>query len=389
MTDPRPYRAGLGLPSAITITSAPLPSKTTRLLATEAESTLDSPSRYQDYAGWKEWNINPAKHGPERMTRPPVFLPSEQSYDELGRSVVDGVEVEVGDGRRREVEDGGRVAEWYLALSRESTPGAGPSREPVEVPQPRPSRTSGASSSIPLRQKTEPALIPKLNSPTVALAKSVAPAPPIRFHRRDWFIRRALLSTDPSPIPAPNRPTSISSLLNIAPSQSRVPPAHYVLGSENKGYELLRDRLGWEGGGLGRPEGCMGDARLGEKEEGEVIEIDQKGNLVIDLTADSDDDNDLDDQPVSQGGPGRTAPIATALKLDRLGIGYRRTRPKGATYTAKKVTHSAEEIREAQRRARYRVIKGVDLGKKGKVRWKERDKREKEDRRRLAAALNA
>lgn len=130
----------------------------------------------------------------------------------------------------------------------------------------------------------------------------------------------------------------------------------------------------------------MGDARLGEKEEGEVIEIDQKGNLVIDLTADSDDDNDLDDQPVSQGGPGRTAPIATALKLDRLGIGYRRTRPKGATYTAKKVTHSAEEIREAQRRARYRVIKGVDLGKKGKVRWKERDK---EDRRRLAAALNA
>ena len=108
----------------------------------------------------------------------------------------------------------------------------------------------------------------------------------------------------------------------------------------------------------------------------------------MDLTADSDTDSDMEEaERVSlRGGPGRTAPIATSLKLDRLGIGHRRGKPKAGD--VKKVTHTAGEIRDAQRRAKYRVVTG-DLGKKGKVRWKERDKKERDDRRRLAAALNA
>ena len=53
------------------------------------------------------------------------------------------------------------------------------------------------------------------------------------------------------------------------------------------------------------------------------------------------------------------------------------------------MTHTAEEIREAQRKAKYRVVKGVELGKRGKLRWKERDRRERDDRKKLAAAINA
>ena len=120
-------------------------------------------------------------------------------------------------------------------------------------------------------------------------------------------------------------------------------------------------------------------------------ELDINGHPIVDLTVDSaiDSDSEHDYVPISHGGPGRTAPIATALKLDRLGIGHRRARPKVGMEAVKKVTHTAEEIREAQRKAKYRVVKGVELGKRGKLRWKERDRRERDDRKKLAAAINA
>ncbi len=392
MTEDRPYRASLGLPQAVVIKSAPLPPKQRVSLAQEEADSLDSPSRFQDYTRWKEWNINAAKHGPERMTGPPVFLPSQQLYDELGRSVQEGFGVEVDEGRRREIETGGRVSDWYLALSRGGNPGAGPSNEPA---------ADTAGPELPKTSKTETRRsLPELSQPTTLVKLEARPArhtsQPIRVHSRDWFIRRSLLCLDPpSRTAKPREATSISSLLNIAPSQPRIPPAHYVLGPENKGYELLRDRLGWEGGGLGRPQGWTVEDldRRKVKEikvtfEEEEPERDVNGNPIVDLTGDSDSESELSDEPISHAGPGRTAPIATALKLDRLGIGHRRARPKGGTEVAKKVTHTAEEIGQAQRRAKYRV-KGVDLGKKGKVRWKERDKRERDDRKRLAAALNA
>lgn len=378
----RPHRAGLGLPPAVIIKSAPLPPKTIRTLAED----FDSPSRFQDHSTWKEWNINPAKHGPERLTRPPVFLPSQQTYDELGRSLEEGYEVKVGDGVRREVEDGGRVADWYLAISRGSTPGAGPSRPTTRlIAQERPVRDSSPT------DPSENPIAPR----AVEIARS------LRRHRRDWFINHAQVDHNQSTRPSPGiQATSISSLLSITPTQPRVPPAHYVLGPENKGYSLLRDRLGWEGGGLGRPAGWtaadLDRRKVGKRSEEVVIqdmdekpELDRNGNTVVDLTAASDTDEAVDGEPVSHGGPGRTAPIATSLKLDRLGIGHRRARPANSTDIGKKVTHTASQIREAQRRAKYRAVKGVELGKKGKVRWRERDKKEGESRRRLAAALNA
>ena len=222
MTEIQHHRKGLGFPPAVIIKSSPLPSKPQRLLTEDAQAYLDSPSRYQDYVTWKEWNINPAKHGPERMRQPPVFLPSQQSYDELGRSMRDGVEVNVAEGRtRREIEDGGRVAEWYLALSRRDIPDSGPSILPspptVEIP------TKGA----------------RLQS-----RSSHHTAKPERAYRHDWFTRRSQpLSTDEIRYQnTMTEPSSISSLLNVAPAQNRAPTAHYVLGPENKGYTLLRDR---------------------------------------------------------------------------------------------------------------------------------------------------
>jgi len=122
----------------------------------------------------------------------------------------------------------------------------------------------------------------------------------------------------------------------------------------------------------------------GKMEKEEEVENDQG---VIDLTADSEDEDEA--PPPIHGGPGRTAPIATSLKLDRLGIGHQRG-PRAAADAAKKVTHTAEEIRRAQQRSRYPPSKRtVELGKKGKVKWKERDRRERDERRKLLAALNA
>ena len=332
MIDPRPCRSGLGFSEAVIIKSAPLPSSTARLLASDA---LDSSGRYQDYATWKEWTINPAKHG--QLARPPVFLPSQQVYDELGRSTVDGISVEVEDGRQKGVEGGEQVAEWYLGLAKGNTVEAGPSKDcqPVDCNE---SSASRASPPGPPSGQPEMATTEKLDMPLQSIPR------PVRAYRTDWFLRRR------PPFNAPSfstskaaRPSSISALLNIPPSQSRVPPAHYVLGPENKGYALLRDRLGWEGGGLGRPAGWTEEVE-GTRERASTLdeeakpELDINGHPIVDLTVDSaiDSDSEHDYVPISHGGPGRTAPIATALKLDRLGIGHRRARPKVGMEAVKK-----------------------------------------------------
>jgi hypothetical protein len=77
------------------------------------------------------------------------------------------------------------------------------------------------------------------------------------------------------------------------------------------------------------------------------------------------------------------------LKLDRLGLGHRRN-IKATRDAEKKVTHTIEEIRRVQQRSRYPPPKqGVELGKKGKARWKERDKKDREERKHLMAVLNS
>ncbi|GFZ48716.1 hypothetical protein JCM24511_06465 [Saitozyma sp. JCM 24511] len=523
MTAPRRARPGLGFPDAVIIRSTGGPSARPATLDLadfdhddrgdndlqlhdegSGESIRPSPAnpttqvhtyrpprvpppKWDSYAAWVEWNTNPSHHGPDKVTRPPTFVSSQTQYDELGRSVVDGVQVTVDEGKKREGESGESVADWYRALSagttRASTPAGGPSKtrgaglvststdtvsavpastmtgpEPApsalasaQAPLPRPSSepTSTPSSSIILGDLPLPSPPPEPPAPSEA-SHPPSPPPPLRVHPSEWFIRRALLTSSrssPAPVPAPlSGPSSIGTLLEVAPTQPRVAPAHYVLGPENRGYALLRDRLGWEGGGLGRsvsrdgggdgdrqavsvgspgspvsalpsPAGTQiraevkGKGKAREPRERKAteevkLELDINGQPIVDLTGSSPEppsdspgaasaESDGDDFDVristSHGGPGRTAPVATTLKLDRLGIGHRRSQPKEHLESSKKkVTHTAADIREAQRRARYGVPKqGVELGKKGKVKWKERDRREREERKRLAAAINA
>ncbi|KAL7418398.1 hypothetical protein Q5752_006856 [Cryptotrichosporon argae] len=279
-------------------------------------------------------------------------------------------------------------------------------------------------------------------APAGGAARSVIPLPTpaqaqdsLRVHSREWFIRRALLSahrarlpSEPTPVarprPAPPAP-SISALLDIPPSSTRPPPRPaYAIRPDNPGYIRLRE-LGWTGGGLGRPDGWVGPplpvpARKPESEPARVkdeggpahvavphdVAVDENG--IVDLTLDSDGFSDAsdasnasdvsDDDDAAPAGPGRTAPLLTRLKLDRLGLGHRRA-------GAKRVTHTHAQVEAARRRARgvastqgagdreSRGEEGKAKRKRGerrdKVKWAVRDRRDRDERARIARALNA
>ncbi|OCF44623.1 hypothetical protein I317_01510 [Kwoniella heveanensis CBS 569] len=580
---PRRHRAGLGLPPAVIIRSAPGPSTAQPRLYDQAD--VDSPYPHvianaeagpgpssrlyeppQNYwipreTVWREWNTNPALHGPSRVKVPPTFVASSNVYDELGRTVDDGVGVVVdqgiGNGKGKEGDESGQkddgegVRGWYLSLSMDrsgsgettlrdeigDTSGAsvglrrkgaaqrstgakdaagssgsssgGPrsapvadvidltgdgdddedpsevqaseyAQDPVQMTDnpastcdeekdidlltyrshPNSALANNNPSSQPNTRPTGQVSVPSTSPatpPAPAISNPVTHAhPPLRIHSNEWFIRRALLRqslpSDSTPSGSYTRPdgtsrpktktySSIGDMLNMPASfasKKRVFEPQYALGPDNKGYSLLKDKLGWAGGGLGRPvewgnnEAPSSRLRqettqdyksaqegLDNPDEAEVRtlegavalsepkEMDPNGHPVVDLTisdsdADTDSDSNLDDQDQdpdpSKYGPGRTAPISTTLKLDRLGLGHRRSRPNpnhsiSSGSKAKKITHSHQDIQDAQRRAKYGTGRGhgtgLELGKKGKIKWKERDKREREDRRRLAAALNA
>lgn len=412
MTQPRPYRAGLGLPQVMTITSDPAPPRSahediheyTSPPGSPIQSSTDAPSQvsisgqpekkaehyvYESltkHIAWREWNINPSRHGPERLKHPPVFVKSQTVYDELGRSVVDGVGVEVSLGEKEEkpgkvLHNGDSMKDWYLKLAKKSDA------------QQEDSQPSNKPAIAVAKTTMEPAN-------TVSDSKSSAEA--IRIHRSEWFIRRALLSKSQTPnstpeISKPTTPSSISSLLTIpSQAQSKKMAPNYALGPENKGYGMLKG-FGWGGGGLGKPErweeenaDTPKEDRKGKRRaesDDEIQEVDASGNAIIDLTLSSLEESSSEDEEALSG-PGRTAPIPTALKLDRLGLGHR-------SASESKITHTHKEIVQAQKRAKYgqrRTNKGEgkgEMGRKQKIDWKRKDKREREERRRLMATLNS
>lgn len=383
---------------------------------------------------WKEWSINPAKHGPEKLTRPPVFVQSKGNYDDLGRSTLDGVGVDVEEGQekaKRNVEGGESVAAWYTALSRNGSSGSNTPREGEEAME---GQTTEMIKVVKVSKEdaidlTADSDEEDINKPLVVAQSPRAidnengrgEAAPLRVNRNEWFIRRALLRshiTNPASNPSTTRPTSIGSMLGVSPIQHKPPPTtQYVLGPDNKGYAILKDRLGWAGGGLGRPVGWVDqpgssrhtDMTVGQAESAQSptraslkdeLEKDiassstiKQEDTIVDLTGDSASEggSDLDDDlpPAEPSGPGRTLPVATSLKLDRLGLGHHRGKKDKQGNSLKRVTHTHQEILEAQRRAKFRrPVNELELGPKGKIKWKEKDKREREDRRRIAAALN-
>jgi len=402
MTQPRPHRAGLGLPPAITIRSDLPPSTRQRELFEEAQKELAEKDWEPNQAQiWAEWNINPARHGPERLTRIPTFVKGTGNYDELGRSAIEGAEVEVDQGRRLrksgEVQD---LSEWYRGLaSRQAVQDKKPDVEDDVLEKQKPA----SPVVIDLSQEDDETEHPAIDSKPVIPASGEdqltgykPSVKPVRVNQSEWFIRRALLAQDRSAASSTNSspgPSSISTLLNIGTSQPRPVAINYVLGPENKGYELLQTRHGWEGGGLGRPDDWQERQDMPEagpsRPTSPTIELDVNGEKIVDLTIDSEDEEeDCATAPITKSGPGRTAPIATSLKLDRLGLGHQRNK-KAARDAEKKVTHTIDEIRRIQQRSRYPPPKqGQELGKKGKIRWKERDKKEREERKRLMAVLN-
>lgn len=412
MTQPQPYRAGLGIPQAVTITSGPAPLRSAHDDIDEYTSPSGSPvqpsadvppqariSRQTEmktephvyeslpkHAAWREWNINPSHHGPERLKHPPVFVKSQTAYDELGRSVVDGIGVEVNlgkeDGKSDKILDNGdSVKDWYLSLAKKS-----------DVQQEGSQLSSKSAVTV-----TKTAMKPVETS-----GDPNPPAEAIRIHPSEWFIRRALLSKSQTPNSTPETsrpatPSSITSLLTMPPqAQPKKMAPNYALGPENKGYGMLKG-FGWGGGGLGKPEGWQEEnadlikedrkgKRRGESDD-EIQDVDASGNAIIDLTVSCSEESSSEYEEAPSG-PGRTAPIPTALKLDRLGLGH-------CSASESKITHSHKEIVQAQKRAKYgqrRIKKGEEKGemvKKQKIDWKKKDRREREERRRLMAALNS
>jgi hypothetical protein len=395
MTQPRPHRAGLGLTPAIVIKSDPPPSTRQRELFEEAQKEL-AEKDWEPNQGqiWAEWNINPARHGPERSTKLPTFVKGTGNYDELGRSAIEGAEVEVDEGKmKRRTQDGQDLGAWYrgLASTKELK------KEKAEAVEKKPAELSAVIDLSREDDENEVDLKPNLSAERLRNTEiEASETKPLRVNQSEWFIRRALLAQDRSTSSSAQSspgPSSISTMLNIGTSQPRPATISYVLGPENKGYELLQTRHGWEGGGLGRPDDWAERQNMPQagpsRQKSPIIELDANGEKVVDLTIDSDDEEDdyAGDQ-VIKSGPGRTAPIATSLKLDRLGLGHQRNK-KAARDAEKKVTHTIDEIRRVQQRSRYPPPKqGVELGKKGKIRWKERDRKEREERKRLMAVLN-
>jgi hypothetical protein len=402
MTQLRQHCAGLGLPPAIIIKSDPPPSTRQRELFEEAQKELAEKDWEPNQAQiWAEWNINPARHGPERLTRMPTFVKGTGNYDELGRSAVEGAEVEVDQGRSvRKSGEGQDIGEWYRSLAARRVAKEEMSDARVELVEKKPAAPPAV---IDLSQDDDEEELPAIDSKpdipvaeTVQVNESKPSTKPLRVNQSEWFIRRALLAQDRSSYSSTNSspgPSSISTMLNIGTSQPRPVAFNYVLGPENKGYELLQTRHGWEGGGLGKPDDWQERQNMPEagpsRQRSPTIELDVNGEKVVDLTIDSEDEEEDYALPaVTKSGPGRTAPIATSLKLDRLGLGHQRNK-KAARDAEKKVTHTIDEIRRIQQRSRYPPPKqGQELGKKGKIRWEERDKKDREERKRLMAVLN-
>ncbi|WWC91718.1 uncharacterized protein L201_006664 [Kwoniella dendrophila CBS 6074] len=459
MTELRPYRAGLGLPQAIIIRSNP--GESSRL--PEIRHYQDENDDYENilevntdfgqvnqnisnaYANrirtqpydnsnqiendglsktkiWKEWNINPTLHGPSKLVLPPKFVVSSSNYDELGRSLNDGIDVSVSAAKDsetgKEKESGNSVSDWYSTLASSSS-----SRSNTPAMDNSLNVEAGPST----QRDHKLATISNITIPETDTRK------PLRVHSKDWFIRRALLHSSNSLESSSTRTTStsIGSLINIQPNSKpkKIEP-QYVLGPNNKGYAILKDKLGWNGGGLGKPLGweeelslrgesststsntitkndVKGKGKQKEDEEGKeeqlpkgIIELDDNGNQIVDLTLSSDDDadddhshSDIDDLAMNKEinyGPGRTAPISTQLKLDRKGLGHSFS---NSNKSKSKVTHTHREIEMARKRSTHGNDpkkghgKGLELGKKGKIKWKEWEKNDRDERRAIKAAL--
>lgn len=380
------------------------------------------PQSYSSWEEWKAWNTGHAStfsHKP-----PPVFVRPDvvKTGFEQGEEEGFGVDVEnegEEDTKTAPIHDAGKMpgsdlANWYRNLATGTAKDRDEVKREPDAPDlelAAPSTTQLENTAVDVKPDTKPSPLPLPSPPTShneisaenhpqpsvtssasqsgsSTPAAAAPAP-LRIPASEWFIRRALAkrhAAAPDAAPPPKRSSSIGGMLNIAGASTRPPPRpSYAIGPDNVGYARLSG-LGWGGGGLGRPlDGSPGSSRpRTATPEGSARSRSRSPGARASLeplsAADELNLEQLEDEEGRPSGPGRTEPVATALKLDRRGL--------GSGKAAKKVTHTAAEIRRAQRRA------GREKGErahaaKSKVKWAQKDKKEREERKRLLAALNA
>lgn len=270
--------------------------------------------------------------------------------------------------------------------------------------------------------------------------KATQETPKIQHKKKDknnWFIQKVLRSEPPSApsTPPPTLPDILAREPPPLPSEPKFsPPVWVEIGPSNKGFTMLQ-KGGWnEGEALGigarrRPPtstGAGGSVTTNKGKEKAVTtdgvvdrasrivkrdfrdslgDVKKEGAAIIDLTlSDSEESSEGEEDvkaeelvelsqrteyPSMEGDTedisahGRKAlltPIATVLKLDRLGIGLKAKTEGPYKASVKRVTHNAASLaahaRAAEEARRRREIFG--RGRRGY----ERQKRKEEERRR-------
>jgi len=330
----------------------------------------------------EEWNTAPT-FSAARRAPPPSFVPARIQYDEWGSavSVIDATS------SNASAPDTG-TSEWYRALTRDNStvlgnqPPARPSSTPSEAPKPKAEAITKNNWFIKRVLQSEPSTKPSSPSPSLA----------------DLLVR------DPPPLPSEKRFT---------------PPVWLVIGSSNKGFNLLQ-KSGWsEGEGLGAHVARSRRPRSPVHKSEPISPVPSRGtsiqasdqNLqdvlpdVIDLTqSDSESEDDFESfnrspslplVSVSSSYAGTDShsqkslltPLPTVLKSDRLGIGLKAKTEGPYKQSKKRVTHNqaalASHIRAAEELRRKKAE--VGRGRRGfaKVR-----KREENERKQMLAYLN-
>jgi len=290
--------------------------------------------------------------------------------------------------------------------------------------------------------------VPVLSSNSVQYARGSSQSQIQKWDKNNWFIQKALRCR-PLPITPSTSPPTLPEILARdpppSPSEPRYnPPVWTEIGPSNRGFVMLQ-KGGWnEGEALGVdtrrdfPAGLSNFGQRIRKVEGTIGRVsrtprwelcdtsgDMKkdGNEIIDLTLSDSDERDQEEEEEEEDGDvnvenlsehskeseqllrsgeddsedinicahGRKAlltPIATVLKLDRLGIGLKVKTEGPYKVSVKRVTHNAASlaahVRMADKARRRRKVFGRG------IRGYERQKRKEEEKRRnLLAYMNS
>lgn len=214
---------------------------------------------------------------------------------------------------------------------------------PPPAPPPPPPPAPSAASTLP---------------PSSSLAVPLPDVPNPR-PTPSFFPRPEPIALPPKPLgvnhftpyaPPPSVSNSKRSLLDMVvlpdgEGESFQPPTYYALGPSNRGHQLLRQQ-GWTGSALGLP-------------------VSPASSLAFSSSSTT----------TTQEAAGRLAPISTSLLPAQRGL-------SAAVLKEKRVTHSIEEIDRARQR-------GKDgSGWVGGKEAAERERRERDERKELAARLN-